>query len=84
MLSLSQHICGAHFCVNRIVSNNHCFRWSSKQINTDASKQLSLCLGNKGITWANEQMHRFYGLCAYGHGPNGLNTPNNIDLMGTP
>ena len=81
MFGLAKQIGGAQFSIYRLISNDHCFGWSGKQINADASKQLTFGFGNKGVARANQHMDSFDGFTANGHGTNCLNAAKDIDFM---
>ena len=89
VFGLPQQINGNQLTINRIVANDHCFGWPRQQINAHAAKQLSFGFGHVGVAWANEHIHRRYGIVvgigigSQSHQSHGLNTAQNINFVGS-
>ena len=81
MFRLPQQVSGAQFRINRIIRDDHRFRWSRKQVNPNTSVKLAFRLGHECVSRTHQHVHGINGFCANCHRAHGLNAAHDINFM---
>ena len=58
MLGLAQQVCGTQFAIYRVVGNDQGLRRTGQEVDTDASEELTLGLGDIGVAGAYQHVDR--------------------------
>ena len=81
MLRLTQQVCRADFCINGFIGNHHGLGRTGKEVDANTTKQLSLGFGNKGVSGANQHVHRLNGFGSQCHRTDRLDSAQNVNLV---
>ena len=83
MLTLADQVDGDDHGIRCLVRDDKGFRWPGKYIDTGLAEKHALGFSDIGITRSDNDIRRFTGEKAKGHGADSLNTPQGHDYIGT-